>query len=102
MSSVAHIVAIEEIGSTEWSIQLAFNDGFEPFETYCWFLGGTLTIIPRLWGYPPAEVVEVECQRHGAAGCRYRVRWDPMEDDARRAEYFEGRTKLVEARLESL
>ena len=61
-----------------------------------------MTIPPRLWGYPAADVVEVECQRHGAEACVFKLSWDPVEDDARRAEYFEGRTKIVEARLEAL
>ena len=102
MSNVARVVGVEETGATEWLIRMAFDDGFEPFESYCWFMGGTLTITPRLWGYPPADVVEVECQRHGAQACTYRVRWQELSDDARRAEHFEGRSRLLEARLESL
>lgn len=36
---------------------------------------GQFASFPTIWGLPPAEVREVECQVHGAEACRYQARW---------------------------
>jgi signal transduction histidine kinase len=38
---------------------------------------GQLAAAPTLWGLPPAEARELECQTLGAPACRYEFRWVP-------------------------
>jgi signal transduction histidine kinase len=45
---------------------------------------GQLAAAPTLWGLPPAEARELECQTLGAAACRYEFRWVPRARPALR------------------
>jgi signal transduction histidine kinase/CheY-like chemotaxis protein len=38
---------------------------------------GQLAAAPTLWGLPPAEAEEIECQNRGAPACIYELRWAP-------------------------
>jgi diguanylate cyclase (GGDEF)-like protein len=90
----------EEVGPTEWLIRTRLAPGFEPFKEWCWYGMGLIAVAPVLFGFPPADVVEEACQCDGAAACVVRVTWQVTDDAVRRAEYWEMRTKLLEARLE--
>jgi diguanylate cyclase (GGDEF)-like protein len=94
-------LATEEIAPGEWIADLRFRDGFEPFAEYCHFCRGMLASGTMAFGLPPADVVEEACQRQGAPACRFRVRWTPTDGPAARAVFFERRTQILEARLES-
>ena len=95
-------VTSEEIGPNEWLISQRFHHGYAPFEEYCWYSAAMFALLPRMFGYPPADVVEERCQLDGADKCVYRVRWEQIHDPHRRAEYFEMRTRLLEGRLTAL
>jgi diguanylate cyclase (GGDEF)-like protein len=95
-------LATEEIAPGEWIAELRFRDGFEPFAEYCHYCRGMLASGTMAFGLPPADVVEEACQRQGAPACRFRVRWEPTDGPAARAVFFERRTQILEARLESL
>jgi len=92
----------EESGPNECIIRTRFKDGYEVFEEFCSYQAGLHSIVPRLFGYPPAEVVEEECACRGAPACVMRARWEAIDEPTRRAEYFEVRTQVLEARLEEL
>jgi signal transduction histidine kinase len=36
---------------------------------------GQLAAVPQLWGLPPAQVEELQCQHRGGASCVYRIAW---------------------------
>ncbi len=91
-----------ELGPHEWMLSQQFFAGFEAFPEYCSLLSGLLSMPPRLFGYPPAEVVEEQCQVDGAAACLFHVRWDETDDPGRRADYFEHRVQGLEMRLDAL
>jgi diguanylate cyclase (GGDEF)-like protein len=92
----------EEIAPTEWLLRQRFDEGFEPFEEYCAFTAGLNALCPVIFGFPPAEVVEEECQCRGAPWCTFRVRWEPLDEPARRSQYYATRAQLLEGRLEML
>ena len=92
----------EEVGPTEWIMRQRLEAGFEPFEGYCAFAAGLGAVTPVIFGYPPAEVVEEQCQCRGAEWCTFRIRWEALDEPARRGEYYETRAKLLEGRLETL
>ena len=95
-------VETEEVGPTEWIMRQRLEDGFEPFEGYCSFAAGLGALTPVIFGFPPAEVVEEQCQCRGARWCTFRICWEALDEPARRDEYYETRAKLLEGRLETL
>jgi len=46
---------------------------------------GQLASAPTIWGLPPAEVRELECQLVGAPACLYEIHWLPRERTGLRA-----------------
>jgi len=93
---------VVESGPTGSIIRTRFKDGYEAFPEFCSFQAGLHSLVPRLFGYPPAEVVEEACQCRGARACCLRVSWEAIDEPTRRAEYFEIRNQLLEARLGEL
>ncbi len=89
----------EEINDTCWIVHHRVLDGFAPFPEYCAFVNGLMAMTPMLFGYAAGVVEETQCQCTGAAQCSFEIRWQPVNDVARRAEFFEKRSELLEARL---
>ncbi len=92
----------EEQGPNEWVVSQWFRHGLEPFREYCEYARGLLAVVPRLFGYAPAVVVEEECQSLGHPECRFRVTWQAADEPTRRAEHLEIQVKLLQASLEAL
>jgi hypothetical protein len=92
----------EEQGPTEWLMVQQFRYGLEPFREYCKYSIGLLSVTPRLFGYPPALVIEEECQCFGAPACRFRVTWQPTDESTRRAEQLEVQVQVLQGSLEAL
>jgi GGDEF domain-containing protein len=101
LSSVVEIEG-EEVGETEWLVQQRFRPGFHPYRAYCCYTVGLIAVTPRLFGFPPAEVVEEACACDGAPACIFRLRWEVIDEPVRRAEYWETRAHVLEGRLESV
>jgi diguanylate cyclase (GGDEF)-like protein len=91
-----------EIGANEWMLTQQFFDGFEAIPEYCSLLAGLLAMPPRLFGYPPGEVIEEQCQAEGASECHFRVRWQETEDVGLRADHFENLAQGLAMRLDAL
>ena len=91
-----------EVGPREWMLTQQFFEGYEAFPEFCAFLSGLLATPPRLFGYPPADVVEEQCQAEGASECRFRVRWDEIEDPVRRGEHLEQVAQTLQRELDAL
>jgi diguanylate cyclase (GGDEF)-like protein len=92
----------EQIGPTDWVISAKLRDGFEPFEEHCFHYAGLLSFTTMLFGLPPADVVEEGCQRAGAPVCRYRIRWNAIDEATQRAEFLGSRVTVLQSRLEAL
>jgi hypothetical protein len=92
----------EELGSTAWCVHHRARPGFAPFPEYCGLVAGLLSLTPRLFGYPTADVTETACQCDGAPECSFEVRWIAPSDADQRAEYFEQRSRVLDARLTAL
>jgi diguanylate cyclase (GGDEF)-like protein len=101
MSTIVTL-ASRAVGPTEYLVEERFQAGFDPFPEYCSYAAGLIAVPPQLFGLPPAEVVEERCQTEGAPSCVFRVRWTAVDDLAGRAEYFERRSQVLEARLQAL
>ena len=92
----------EPVDDTTWVVYQRMHAGFEPFPEYCAFVSGLIAMTPMLFGYAAGEVVESECQCRGDERCAMVVHWQPTDDTARRAEYFEKRTELLDAQLAAM
>jgi diguanylate cyclase (GGDEF)-like protein len=91
-----------ETAPREWLLTQRFFDGYDAFPEFCSFLTGLLSTPPRLFGYPPAEVIEEQCQAEGATECRFRVRWDDRDDPVRRTEHASQLAQGLARQLEAL
>jgi diguanylate cyclase (GGDEF)-like protein len=100
--STIRVTEGEEVGPAEWAVRERFKDGFAPFKEFCAFTAGMLAMLPKLFGLPAGDVVEESCCCDGAQFCSYRLRWYPQSDETRQRNYFETRSHLLEARLETL
>jgi diguanylate cyclase (GGDEF)-like protein len=103
-SGLAPVVSIsgEEVGPNEWLMAQRFKFGFKAFREYCWYSSGILSASPRLFGYPPAVVIEEACQCLGAPECRFRVTWHATDERTRRADLLELQVQLLQSSLEAL
>jgi diguanylate cyclase (GGDEF)-like protein len=95
-------VESEEAGPTEWMVRYRMTDGCAPFKAFCWYVSGLFGVTPRLFGFPPAEIIEESCACEGGSECVFRIRWEATEEPVRRAEYWETRSMVLEARLNAL
>jgi diguanylate cyclase (GGDEF)-like protein len=59
------------------SIEYRLHDGCRPSRFDCDYTRGLLIQAPVVFGLPPASVTHRSCQVHGAAACRYEVKWRP-------------------------
>ena len=91
-----------ELGPHEWMLSQQFFAGFEAFPEYCSLLSGLLSMPPRLFGYPPAEVVEEQCQVDGAADASSMFGGTRPTIPGLRADYFEHLVQGLEMRLDAL
>ena len=93
---------VVESGPTATTIRTRFKGSFEPFPEFCSFQAGLHSLVPRLFGYPPAEVTEEQCECRGDPSCVFRASWEPVDELTRRAELVEFRAQLLESRLAEL
>jgi diguanylate cyclase (GGDEF)-like protein len=100
--STIRVTVGEEIGPGEWLLRDRFVDGFEAFPEYCAFTAGMLALLPRLFGLASGEVVEETCCCTGDAVCTFRLGWQDRDDDEQQRGYFQTRSRLLEARLQTL
>jgi diguanylate cyclase (GGDEF)-like protein len=93
-------VEAEQTGPSEWLIELYFCDGYAPFEEYCAMSIGMFRMMPRLFGYGTASVVEETCVFRGDDACRLRLWWDESDHAGHQRLALEQRISVLERRLE--
>ena len=96
------LAASSEVGPTEWVVDQRFKDGFPPIREFCSFSAGLLAAAPLLFGIPAATVEHEECQCDGAALCRFRIRFEVIDEQRQRADFFETRSRLLTSQIETL
>ena len=83
-------VHIRDIGDSWVLLEDRYHDNIQKTRYDCDYTRGIITMMPTLFGMPPADVQEVECQvlpetygnrfwtdapKQGCRGCLYRVEW---------------------------
>lgn len=72
-----------EVGDDSGIVIARSVPGFPRYRLLCHATAGLLSMSPRLFGLPPAVVVEEQCETRGADECRFRMTWDtPPHDGA--------------------
>lgn len=66
--------SIEVLDSTELVFTYASRQP-ERSRNICELRMGQFSSFPMIWGLPPAQVIELQCQVTGATCCRYHVTW---------------------------
>jgi len=100
--SPAATALTSHVGPNEWLIDYALRAEFAPFRSNCGLQAALYALVPRMFGAGNVTIVEETCQCDGAPACRYRLAWHEGDDVARRAEFYELRAQLLDARLEHL
>lgn len=91
-------MAPEVVGEREGIVVAHSRPGFPRYRMLCEATAGLLTITSALFGFPPASVLEEQCQARGDAACRFRVAW--VRDPQERSPWRPHGTELARARAE--
>ena len=92
----------EEVGENEWLIHYGFKPGFAAYPEYCEFSVGMLTYSAVMFGFPAARVIHESCECRGDDACLFRVQWDAIDDQRRRADFFEMRAQTAINQFDAL
>ena len=109
-------VFIREMGDSWVVLEDRYHQSAQKTRYDCDYTRGILAGIPTIFGMPPAEVEELECQvapevygqrtwpdhpQQGRPGCLYRVRWDKRTVPGRLRRLF-GRGKIYQEAIQDL
>jgi diguanylate cyclase (GGDEF)-like protein len=85
-----------EIGNGHAVVSYRLHDGYVPDLLDCQYTQGVFSLVPEVFGLPPATVQHDECQVLGAPACLYRLSWRPRHRWGRRvrAEHTHLRDQL--------
>ena len=71
-----------EIGNGHAVVTYRLHEGYVPDPLDCQYTEGLLSLVPEVFGLPPASAYHEECQVRGAPACWYRLSWRPVTDGA--------------------
>jgi diguanylate cyclase (GGDEF)-like protein len=94
-----------EVTKTSAVIRYVLHDGYAHSRLDCSYAQGLFSVVPELFGLPPARIVHEECESGGAEACLYHVTWAPRTRLRRRAAgraAIEAELNALRAQLESL
>ncbi len=96
----------KETGPSHAIVTARARPGFRRAKPLCEWTQGLLSTPCELFGLPPAQVKEVECQADGGSECRYEVSWDGglaevAADPQQRVTALEAQVLALSDRLES-
>jgi diguanylate cyclase (GGDEF)-like protein len=88
------------VADQEWLISQWLDAEYESFAELCAVQAGIQSVSTVVFGYAPADVIEVECVRRGDPACKYRIRWDVADENERQVNFLTARVNTLEGRLE--
>jgi diguanylate cyclase (GGDEF)-like protein len=94
-----------EVTKTSAVIRYELHDGYEHSPLDCSYAQGLFSVVPELFGLPPARIVHDECESDGAEACLYHVTWTPRARWRRKAagpSAAHAELTALRAQLESL
>jgi diguanylate cyclase (GGDEF)-like protein len=96
-----------EVGPGRATVRARARAGYTRTTFNCDLTTGLLTTTPNLFGLPPAQVHQSECQAHGGEQCMYTVTWDAEQaiqaaDPQQRVTSLEAQLLATSERLHSV
>jgi diguanylate cyclase (GGDEF)-like protein len=74
--STTSTMEVLEAGATSATIRYTLHPGYRHSRLDCIYAQGLFSVVPVIFGLPPARIDHDECESDGQAACVYRVRWD--------------------------
>src|SRR4051794_39906126 len=68
---------VVESGATSATMSYRLHPGYDHSRLDCQYAQGLLTVVPTVFGLPPARIVHEECESDGHPACIYHLAWDP-------------------------
>jgi diguanylate cyclase (GGDEF)-like protein len=94
-----------DVTKTSAIIRYVLHDGYEHSRLDCSYAQGLFSVVPELFGLPPAHILHDECESDGADACIYHVTWAPrprFRRGAARRAAMAAELNALRAQLESL
>jgi diguanylate cyclase (GGDEF)-like protein len=84
--STTSTMQVREAGPTSATIRYTLHPGYEHSRLDCIYAQGLFSVVPTIFGLPPARIRHDECESDGHPACVYRVTWDRRMRRPRRRE----------------
>jgi diguanylate cyclase (GGDEF)-like protein len=97
--STTSTMEVLDAGATSATIRYTLHEGYEHSRLDCIYAQGLLTVVPVVFGLPPARIEHDECESDGHPACVYRLTWDRRSRlPRRRPDAQETETELTALR----
>ncbi|MGK5114315.1 MULTISPECIES: diguanylate cyclase domain-containing protein [unclassified Geodermatophilus] len=73
--STTSTMEILEAGAGHATVRLTLLPGYEHSRLDCAYAQGLISMVPSVFGLPPAELLHSACQSDGEPSCLYHLRW---------------------------
>ena len=73
--STTSTMEVLEASRTHAIIRYRLHDGYEHSRMDCRYAQGLFSVVPELFGLPPARILHEECESDGHEACVYHVTW---------------------------
>ncbi|MCW2739785.1 MAG: Diguanylate cyclase protein [Blastococcus sp.] len=74
--STTSTMEVLEAGPTSATIRYTLHPGYEHSRLDCIYAQGLFSVVPVVFGLPPAQIEHDECESDGHPACVYRVSWE--------------------------
>jgi diguanylate cyclase (GGDEF)-like protein len=74
--STTSTMEVLEVGPTSATITYKLHPGYEHSRLDCIYAQGLFSVVPVVFGLPPARIVHDECESDGYPACVYLVSWE--------------------------
>ena len=96
--STTSTMEVIEAGATTATIRYTLHPGYQHSRLDCEFAQGLFSVVPTIFGLPPARIAHDECESDGHAACVYRISWDRRSRLRRRRDADEVSPELIALR----
>ncbi|MGY1635879.1 diguanylate cyclase domain-containing protein [Geodermatophilus sp. SYSU D00742] len=74
--STTSTMRVLEAGAGSATLSFTLHEGYRHSRLDCQYAQGLISMVPAIFGLPPAELVHTECESDGYPACLYHLTWD--------------------------
>ena len=100
--STTSTMTMLDTGRTHASIRYVLHEGYEHSRLDCLYAQGLFSVVPEIFGLPPARIVHDECESDGYDACTYSVTWARRSRFRRRTVVEDPELTVLRGQLEAL